>query len=122
MNARVAVDTDDYNLDFPGREQLLADARRRYAVYYAIASKRDADAMDLLVIFRAALEIGIRTPRAGLPDSVRLDLERTTDATEATFMEATQVVRGGPSYFLLGSETRAAIERELFTVTPPLEN
>ncbi len=102
------------------RDALLAASQRDFPAFYGGASVADADALDALVLARAALAVTMNIPRDNLTPAVRTEIERATHANEETFTYLREIVHGCVAFERLEESERERIERVVFEVSSPV--
>lgn len=101
--------------------ELLADARRDFPAYYAIATPKDAQLLDGLVLAFAALTVAMNAPREAVAPIIRYELEKVTDQTERVFMSFRDAVRESPTFRALSLGERLVISQVVFGSPPFLD-
>jgi hypothetical protein len=95
---------------------LLDRGRKQFAAYYRAASRSDAALFDTLLIAREVLLGNLATPREGLAESLRREVEKTADANERVFTALRERVRASASFAALNTVEQLIIERFVFDV------
>ena len=85
-----------------------------FPYYYAMGNAQHIAWLDALVLARANYVSGLGTPRTGLDDDQRRQLERTTDRDEQMFTGMRDAVRGSDTYQKIPTAERQRMDRELF--------
>lgn len=96
--------------------KVVASVRQAFPRFYAAGIHEDATLLDSLALARAALLLGMRTPRDPEGGDAQAYLEKATDAVERRFTEMRERVRESTSFQIQTTEAQARIEAVLFDI------
>lgn len=96
--------------------KVVASVRQAFPRYYAAGIPEDVTLLDSLALARAALLLGMGTPRDREGGDAQAFLEKATDAIERRFTELRERVRESTSFQIQTTEEQGRIEAALFNV------
>ncbi|HRE04616.1 MAG TPA: hypothetical protein PKX00_03340 [Opitutaceae bacterium] len=96
--------------------KVVASVRQSFPRFYAAETPDDGTLLDALALARAALLLGMGTPRDRDGGEAQAFLEKVTDAIERRFTYLRERVRESMSFQILTAEEQARMEAALFTV------
>ena len=94
--------------------KVIATTRKAFPLFYATAPSKDGALLDALALARAALLLGMGTPRDPNGGEAQALLEKATDAIERRFTELRERVRRSTTFQLLARDEQTQIESALF--------
>lgn len=98
------------------QNHVVSSVRQTFPRFYATGNLEDGVLLDALALARAALLLGMGTPRDQDGGEAQAFLEKATDAIERRFTELRERVRESKSFQIQTVEEQARIEAALFTI------